>query len=160
MRINYTTYDVRRGQDTINPKTDHRDIMLLVDEPEEDEHPFLYARVLGIFHVNVIFTGQGMVDYHPRRFEFLWVWWFDCVTEGNWQTAVLNRLSFFPMSSRDAFGFVDPADVLRACHIIPTFSWGQQYLDGQGLSSVARDSQDWKLYVLNRCVFSFANALI
>src|SRR5215471_20976245 len=29
IRINYTTYDVRRGQDTIHPKTSHCNIMTL-----------------------------------------------------------------------------------------------------------------------------------
>ena len=45
--INYTTYDMRREQDFLNPRT-HADIMVLSQEPEthEDgmpEHPYLYA---------------------------------------------------------------------------------------------------------------------
>jgi hypothetical protein len=31
VRFNYTTYDVRRSQDVINPRTSHCDIMLLAD---------------------------------------------------------------------------------------------------------------------------------
>ena len=53
MRINYTTYDVRRAQDTINTNTSKRDILVLSCESDSDSAtPFLYARVLGIFHVN------------------------------------------------------------------------------------------------------------
>ncbi|KIK12190.1 hypothetical protein PISMIDRAFT_83954, partial [Pisolithus microcarpus 441] len=29
LRVNYTTYNVRHGQDIFNPTTDHRDIMML-----------------------------------------------------------------------------------------------------------------------------------
>jgi hypothetical protein len=50
--INYTTYNVRRSQDTISPNTPRCDIMLLADDSEDDSHPFQYARVLGVFHVN------------------------------------------------------------------------------------------------------------
>ncbi|KIM50228.1 hypothetical protein SCLCIDRAFT_1183436, partial [Scleroderma citrinum Foug A] len=41
------------------------------------DHPYCYARVLWIFHANVIYTGPGSMDYLPQHVEFLWVWWFD-----------------------------------------------------------------------------------
>src|SRR5882724_2799745 len=73
-RFNYTTYDIRRAQDVINPGTSHCDIMMLatrnVETNSEPNHPFMYARVLGIYHANVVYTGEGMVDYQARRFEF------------------------------------------------------------------------------------------
>ena len=72
-RIHYTTYDVRRGQDVINPSMPHRDIMLLATTNNDVDHPFLYARVLGIYHANVIYTGGRAPSYQARRFEFLWV---------------------------------------------------------------------------------------
>ena len=57
MRFNYTTYDVRRGQDVINPSTPHCNILLLANKDKgthpESDHPFLYARVLRIYHANV-----------------------------------------------------------------------------------------------------------
>jgi hypothetical protein len=65
LRINYTTYDVRRDQDVINPRTSRCDIMLLANNDNADSdtgHPFWYARVLGIYHVNVVYTGSGMID--------------------------------------------------------------------------------------------------
>ena len=53
VRLNYTTYDMRRGQDTINPRT-HPNIMLLAHEDDEEagEQPYWYARVLSVFHVH------------------------------------------------------------------------------------------------------------
>src|SRR5262245_15169744 len=62
-RFNYTTYDVRRAQDVVNPGTSHRDIMLLANSGAIDsdlDHPFLYARILSIYHVNIIYMGDGM----------------------------------------------------------------------------------------------------
>jgi len=74
MRINYTTYDVRRAQDSINPRTNHRDIMLLSHRDDDTpHHEYEYARVIGIYHVNVVYTGPGMLDYRARRLDFLWV---------------------------------------------------------------------------------------
>lgn len=79
-RFNYTTYDVRRAQDIINPGTSHCDVMLLKNSDNTEthlHHLFLYARVLGIYHVNVVYTGMDMLDYKPRRVDFLWVRWFE-----------------------------------------------------------------------------------
>ena len=69
LRINYTTYDLQRDFDSINPRTNHRDIMLLSDS-DDNAHPFSYARVLGIFHANIIYTGPGSRDFQSRRIEF------------------------------------------------------------------------------------------
>ena len=147
-RVNYTTYDVRRAQDTINPRTNHRDIMLLASS--ESAHPFLYARVLGIFHANVIYTGQGAKDYLPRRVEFLWVRWFEAVdVPAGWEHAALDSLRFVPMTQDDAYGFVDPTDVIRACHLIPVFSKGRIHPNGV-VSRSERDEADWKNYYVNR----------
>ncbi|KAL6303258.1 hypothetical protein BKA93DRAFT_716391, partial [Sparassis latifolia] len=54
LTINYTTYDVRRAQDTINPSTDRCNVMVLADNDDPHAHPFWYARILGIYHVNAV----------------------------------------------------------------------------------------------------------
>jgi hypothetical protein len=152
LRINYTTYDVCRKQDTVNPATSHRDIMVLAENDDSD-HPFLYARVIGIFHVNIIYTEGTPVDYRPRRLEFLWLRWFESDSSsptGSWTSSKLDRLRFPPMAHEDAFGFLDPADVMRGCHIIPAFATKTRYADGKGLSRCAGDSGDWKSYYVNR----------
>jgi hypothetical protein len=154
LRVNYTTYDLRRESDAVNPRTDHRDIMLLSRSglDESSQHPFCYARVLGIFHANIIFTGTGSRDYQSRRIEFLWVRWFEVLEDrpSGWQHLAFDTLRFVPMAEEDAFGFVDPADVLRACHLIPSFADGMLHPDGIAASSCARDSEDWKHYYINR----------
>ncbi|KAG2120560.1 uncharacterized protein F5147DRAFT_562718, partial [Suillus discolor] len=72
-RFNYTTYDVRRGQDVVNPRTSHCNIMVLRTDTDigNQGHKYIYGKVLGIYHVNMIFIGSGMVDYTPHRMEFL-----------------------------------------------------------------------------------------
>ncbi|KAH7909551.1 hypothetical protein BJ138DRAFT_1197527 [Hygrophoropsis aurantiaca] len=161
MRINCTTYDVRRAQDVVNPSTSHNNIMVLASAVASDgsegysnHHPFLYARIIGIFHANVIYTGPGTPDYSPRRLEFLWVRWYKIIEHpaAGWDACKLDRVCFHPMASEDAFGFLDPNDVLRSCHLIPAFAFGKVHADGTGLSRCIDDSQDWRSYYVNRFV--------
>ena len=155
MRLNYTTYDVRRAQDVINPSTSHCNIMLLADSDDPaagEQYPYLYARVLGIYHVNATYIGPGMIDYRSHRIDFLWVRWYQCVDRCSSQHTSLDRVYFPPMAEPDTFGFVDPDDVLRCCHIIPHFAQGLQHLDGKGISHCAQDKLDWRYYYVNRCV--------
>ncbi|KAF4601473.1 hypothetical protein EYR40_004841 [Pleurotus pulmonarius] len=51
LHVNYTAYNIRLGEDTMNPRT-HPDIMTL-KRNEADDHPFSYARILSVFHVKV-----------------------------------------------------------------------------------------------------------
>ena len=60
MGLNYTTYDVRRDQDIIHPSTSQCNVMSLDSDASDDDHPFQSARVLGIFHTNVIYLGDEM----------------------------------------------------------------------------------------------------
>ena len=155
MRINYTTYDVRRAQDTISPKTDQRNVMFLsFNEFDPSRHQYSYARVLGVFHVYIVYTGRGMLDYNARRMEFLWVRWYevvdDCNVQAGWKSARLDRLRFPPMDEDESFGFVDPAHILRACHILPMPAAGCRHPKGGGISLCAKNSDDWHQYCVNR----------
>lgn len=163
-KFNYTTYDVRRSQDVINPRTEHYNVMLLSqscdklealsDSGHLLEHPFIYARVLGIYHANVIHksTTTGPQNYTPNRMEFLFVRWFTYRGSINvqWADLKLDSLSFLPVHSENAFGFVDPAHILRASHILPWFQGGKVHTDGRGISKVANDKDDWCQYRVNR----------
>lgn len=160
MHFNYTTYDVRRAQDVVNPGTSHCNIMLLSNSASNEgedtstfhHHPFLYGRVIGIYHANIIYTGPGMVNYNPNRFDFLWVRWYEVIPNNAPlldQPYHLDQLTFPPLADKGSFGFVDPADVLRSCHIIPAFREGSRG-NGDGMSKHARDSEDWKTYYVGR----------
>ncbi|KAH7904408.1 hypothetical protein BJ138DRAFT_1138545 [Hygrophoropsis aurantiaca] len=146
MRINYTTYDVQRAQDVGTASNDPEDCV--------NHHPFLYAQLLGIFHANVIYTGPGTPNYNPHHVGFLWVRWYKVIDDiaTGWDARTLDRVCFLPMANEDAFGFLDPKDVLRSCHLIPAFASGKRHADGVGLSRCVSDSDDWRCYYVNRFV--------
>ena len=156
IRFHFTTYDVRRGTDIINPGTSRCNVMLLADSATDSSnlHHFLYARVLGAYHANVIYTGPGMCDYEPRRFDFLWVRWFEIVNPASsgWEASKLDLVRFPPLCEETSLGFVDPKDVLRGCHIIPAFAKGRRHQNGVGVSRCAKDGNDYKLYYVGRYI--------
>lgn len=129
MRINYTSYDIRRDQDCLNPRTDNRDIMLYA--PQGDDDSYWYARVLGIFHATVLLhDNRSGVSQQPSHMEFLWVRWFGSVSgyRDGMHQAKLPKVGFVEDTVSDdnyAFGFLDPSLVLRACHLIPDFPTGR-----------------------------------
>lgn len=164
-RFYYTTYDVRRSEDVINPRTSHCDIMLLAEVNSEQvdssesatDHPFLYARVIAIYHVNVVYVGPGMTGYEPSRFDFLHVRWFQIdkaqVPRGVSSTRKplrLDLLSFPPTTADDAFSFVDPSLVLRSCHLIPAFSLGKKDSVKAGHIIEPWNDSGWNGYCVNR----------
>ncbi|KAG1881540.1 hypothetical protein C8R48DRAFT_587375 [Suillus tomentosus] len=150
-RFNYTTYDVRRAQDVVNPRTPHCNIMLLkhdrIDGEREDN--YLYAKVIGIHHVNVVLSANM---HESRRIEFLLVRWYESVQSHTWDTGGLGRVHFRPLQSPMAFGFIDPGVVLRGCHVIPAFSRDQHNPGERGISPLAGDRYDWHEYYINSFV--------
>jgi len=156
-RLNYTTYDVRRAQDTINPRTSHTDIMVLSRDDEEGngkKSPFWYGRVLGVFHVHVRQLGLGGLpkSMQDKRMDFLWVRWFGKEPGYRWgfKAQRLERVGYLVANDPGAFGFVDPQDVIRGCHLIPAFEYGQtpEFIG----PSMARDHPDgdWESYYVSR----------
>jgi hypothetical protein len=72
LSVNYTTYDLRRDQDTINPRT-HSDIIVLSYETDTNRHPYWYARVIKIFHVYVCYYSEHSQSHDPQRIDVLFV---------------------------------------------------------------------------------------
>ncbi|KAF5389068.1 hypothetical protein D9757_004995 [Collybiopsis confluens] len=146
LRINYTSYDLRRCQDSINART-HSDIMVLSPDSDDDEHPYLYARVIGIYHVNA-----SLQDEPLKQMDFLWVRWY--AMEDNqscWKTKRLPEVGFIDSTDDQAFGFIDPAHVIRAVHLLPNFDVGQ-VSDILGPSIARRsdeEDQDYSRYYVN-----------
>ena len=66
-----------------------------------------------------------------------------------WRTKRLLRLGFVPGNDEAAFGFLDPAQVIRAVHLIPAFAWGltTKYLPPSSIARGEKDPvNDWQLY--------------
>ncbi|KAF5342710.1 hypothetical protein D9758_015877 [Tetrapyrgos nigripes] len=156
LRINFTRYDGRREQDSINPRT-HPDIMVLSGDGED--HPYWYGRVISIFHVRVRHIGAKSHSMAEKRLDIAWIRWYrhDASYRAGWQAKRLHRLQFFDAGDPDAFGFVDPAQIIRAIHILPGFAYGwtdrylpadsvarqyQQYIEGQ----YELETDDYKYY--------------
>lgn len=154
MRIKYMTYDTRRDEDVIHLDTPQCNVMFLNQDYSYGgpNHPFTYGKVIGILHAEVSYVGdigrQGS-DYVYCPIEFLWVRWYRVqqLPPGDFE---LHQLELLPIDAPASHGFVDPLDVLRACHIIPNFQEGPMYDEGVGKSTVANDGSDWNRYFINR----------
>lgn len=155
IRVNYTTYDMRRGTDIVKPEGPCCNIMLLENHTDGSDssklHQFMYARVLGVYHADVIYTGPGMQNFEPRTFQMLWVRWYEVVDPGHsgWDTSTLDILRFPPLHQDNSFDFVDPEVVLRGCHILPAFHKGKRK-SNVNVSRYVKDSKDYLLYYVGR----------
>lgn len=155
LHVNYTTYDVHHDQDIFNPGSDHCDLIMLVtpgsDEEPEPQHCFCYAWLIGVYHANIHFISPGSKDYLPRQLDFAHVWWFELVPPMSVENRTqLDMLQFVPMNNVNAFDFVNPADILRGCHLILAFARGRSHPDHINFSPITKDGDDWKYYYVNR----------
>jgi hypothetical protein len=118
------------------------------------EHPYIYGKVLGVFHAQVLYVGQlpdGIRRPHCQweRIDFAWIRWYQFHDSEDEFT--LDTVTPSPLRSGAALDFVDPADIVRCVHLIPQFSKGKY--DGQGEESRFVGEQDlWKAYYINRYV--------
>ncbi|KAJ3839903.1 hypothetical protein F5878DRAFT_659863 [Lentinula raphanica] len=115
-----------KGDGTRIPSIQVADVMMLSGEDNPGAHPYWYARVLGIYRATVISTHPQMntTQSGPRDMEFLWVRWLgvDPVHHSTSRNARLPKVGFVEESDPFAFGFLDPMQVIRCCHLMPAFS--------------------------------------
>ncbi|KAJ3765313.1 hypothetical protein FB446DRAFT_655470, partial [Lentinula raphanica] len=101
-----------------------------------------FARIIGVYHADIVYSGQCQKRLIPQRFDFLYVRWFGLAREQDQYGIHAKRmpsLGFIDAQDPEAFGFVDPSDVLRACHIGFAHEKTTQFLPG---SSWARQESD------------------
>jgi len=128
--------------------------MVLAHEDEkENPHPYWYARVIGIFHVFVQCTDPTARMAKPQRMEALWVRWFgrDLDLKSGWAVKCLCQVGFYNSRHPDAFGFLDPCEVIRAAHLIPRFAYGRTsiLLGPSDVRNSIEDNEDWIYYSVN-----------
>lgn len=126
-QLYYTTYDLQRKYDTVNP-TSHPDVMVRSPETGPDASPYWYARVLGVYHANIWTTNPAVKDgSNIRRMDFLFVRWFGEEPDYRYgfRQARLPKIGFVLSSDDYAFGFLDPRHVVRGCHLVPAFHGGR-----------------------------------
>ena len=145
MTVYYTSYDLQRQADKINMRSRPYVMALSHGDPT---HPYLYARVLGIYRIKVL---------HPNLTELttmnvLWVRWLevDQKYRAGWKAKRLHRVQFVPSHEEGAFGFLDPVDVIRGVHLIPAFK-NAHIVNSHGASKwdYAPES-NWKQYYVNQ----------
>jgi len=158
LRVNYTTYDLRRAQDSLNPRT-QADVMVLAHEDEsENPHPYWYAQIIGVFHVMVRHTGSESRSTAPQHIEFLWVHWLGCdlTYQAGWAAKRLPHIGFLDHDDPSAFGFLDPLHVIRGMHLIPGFAHGtsQQIPSDSPARQTSDDIEDWNCFYVNMCVIN------
>jgi hypothetical protein len=129
LRVNYTTYDMRRAQDTLNPRTQANVMVLSKEDPSENGkpfHPYWYARIIDIFHLYVVHIGPLSTSRQPQKMEVLFVRWYGSDSDvGGWKNRRLHRIGFVDNQDDTAFGFLDPSQVVRGVHLIPAFAHGR-----------------------------------
>lgn len=160
LRINYTSYDLQRHQDSINLRTSP-DILILADNSDDSsdsfdrplsaKHPYLYARVLGIFHADI--QWHRRVGSHDqiqiRQMDFLWIRWFIVDTRYPC-TLGARRLPRLEFATDAEFDFMDPSDVLRGSQLIPSFAHGNSAGLGPSMIYANPDEpMDWNLHYVN-----------
>ncbi|PIL34011.1 hypothetical protein GSI_03719 [Ganoderma sinense ZZ0214-1] len=153
LRVNYTTYDMRREQDLINPRT-HPDVVVHSDALADDDDPFWYARVLDIFRAKVRYKGPGAMRVMSQwqDVNFLWVRWFERDTSymAGFSHRRLPCLQFVDADDPDSntFGFIDPYDVVRASYLMPAFAHGvtEDLLEPSKLARRDGSDDDWCYY--------------
>lgn len=153
VHFNYTTYDLQREQDIIHPSMGKADVLVHTPSLAEDltgRYPWSYARVLGVYHANIHTPGPSRTE----RVEFLHVRWFqtDTTSPSGSEARRLERINFVPWTAggSDAFGFIDPAHVIRACHLIPAFRHQRTHEYLPTHTTYQDLHGDWKYYYVNR----------
>ena len=151
LRINYTTYDLRRCQDVVNVgRPDHANIMVLGHEDGDDghePHPFWYTRVIGTLHADVKYCGG-----EPEKMDFLWVHWYghDMTHQSGWRARCLPRIGRLEEGHPKAFGFLNPNDVLRASHLIPSFKFDYRGMVTMPMGlSISRPYKNWVYFYVD-----------
>jgi len=151
LRVNYTTYDGRLRQDSLNPRN-HADFMTLSHETDvANPHPYWYGRIIGIFHVRVRYFQPGRYAPEIQHIPFLYVRWFGCDTSfpSGFKHKRYPQIGFD--DPEHAFTFLDPDQIIRGAHLIPGFAYDKSLAAlGPSLACLPSDKdQDWLYFYVN-----------
>ncbi|KAF7299950.1 hypothetical protein HMN09_01002900 [Mycena chlorophos] len=150
LRVNYTDYAGRRGQDSMNSRT-HADVMTLAPEDSAGDHPFEYFRIIGVWHVDVQYREFGHVTA-ARPFPILFARRFrlDKTWKGGFKRRRLHRIEFLPETDPNAYCFVNPDEVIREAHLVPAFAHGATMpVHYESIGRKPATFNDWKYYYVN-----------
>ncbi|KAF7293837.1 hypothetical protein HMN09_01179600 [Mycena chlorophos] len=150
LRVNYTDYCGRRGQDSMNSRT-HADVMTLADEDSTDGHPFRYFRIIGVWHCDVQVREFGHLSA-VRTVPLLFARAFrlDRTWKGGFKRRRLHRIEFLPESDPDAYVFVHPEEVIREAHLVPAYAHGATMpVHYETIGRKPKTYNDWNYHYVN-----------
>ncbi|ESK84013.1 hypothetical protein Moror_11534 [Moniliophthora roreri MCA 2997] len=136
----------------------HTDIMMLSGNYN---HPYLYGHIVGVYHATIMDVSVPLWECKAVNADFLYIRWYKLVTPSwSWSDKQLPKLQFVDSTDPDAFGFVDPADVIRGVHIILAFNDGatDELLPSDSVVRVMEvyvnkewqvETSDWCYYYVN-----------
>lgn len=106
----------------------HTDLVTLAVNPDpQHPHPFVYGRLLGVYHILAKYLGPGSCTPEFTRVDVLYVRWFKIdFSAPGWEGSRLPQICFVAHNDPDSdvFGFLDPAHVICGSHLMPAFSLG------------------------------------
>jgi hypothetical protein len=156
LELTYTTYDMQEDRDRLYQRW-HPDVMVLSDD---EAHPYLYGRVLDLFHV--IVSNHGPNSLLPSGddtavLQLAWVRWFrlnNPVGATGFNSLRYPSVSFCDSADPDAFGFIHPDEIVRGVHLIPAFKLGRttEYLATPSKGRPEPEVDDWKAFHINMYV--------
>ena len=111
LRLAYTTYDIRRDEDSLSTMGGGNVMTLLHD----GEHPFWYTHILRAFQISVCYIGRHSKDWLLHKMDMLWVQWLGVKPNYHWsfKHAQLPKVGFVPDTNEDlVFAFLGPSSVI------------------------------------------------
>jgi len=130
--------------------------MVLSHEDDDERHPYWYARLIRIFHIDVWYYGGERVPSSPQRMDVLFVRWFgrDITYKGGFSRKRLHRIGFLSDGEDSCFGFVDPDQVIRGVHLIPAYAYQRtnKYLGPTFARHEGEGDEDWRYFYVNMYV--------
>jgi hypothetical protein len=155
LQLTYTTYDMQEERETIYQRR-YPDVMVLSDD---EEHPYLYGRVLDFLHISVMNDGPSTLlpAGSTAILQLAWVRWFALNRPpgpSGFHSLRYPSVSFYEGHEPDAFGFVHPDEIVRAVHLIPAFKLGRttEYLGTPSKGRPETEDDDWRAFNVNMYV--------
>jgi hypothetical protein len=69
---------------------------------------------------------------------------------GGWANKRLHRVGFLDSGGDCPFGFLDPAEIVRAVHLMPAFAHGKATLIGLSIAQPAdEEDEEWNFYYVS-----------
>ncbi|KAG6835741.1 hypothetical protein H0H93_015071 [Arthromyces matolae] len=155
--LSATPPDVHHHISTSRNFPEHLGLFILENEGDpalQDFYTKLQDHLLGrVLHPEWSGGPNDDSPSNPVSKEVLWIRWFkyDPTFRSGFEKKRLHRIHFVPSEDSEAFGFLDPDEVIRAAHLIPAFRFEptDQWLHGESVARAEDENDDWHYFYVN-----------